>query len=53
MKEFCRLISLGKTSAFALVRDKKVEVRHVSGRTLVLTRSIDELLNLGAQDVGR
>lgn len=52
IKEFCRLVSLGRTTAFALARDRKIEVRHVAGRTLVLTRSIDALLELSDPDRG-
>ena len=50
MREFCRLTSLGRTTAFALAREGEVEVRRVSGRTLILTRSIDRLLDLACQD---
>lgn len=46
ISEFCRLVSLGRTTAFALAREGQIEVRRVGGRTLVLTRSIDRLLNL-------
>lgn len=52
MKEFCRLSSLGKTTAWALAREKKIEVRHVGGRAVVLTRSIDTLLDLSNRNHG-
>lgn len=48
--EFCRLCSIGKTTAWALIRDDKVEVRRIGSRTLVLTRSIAKLLELDAAD---
>ena len=44
--EFCRLTSIGRTTAFALIRDKRLEVRRIGGRTLVLMRSIEALLEL-------
>lgn len=50
IKEFCRLVSVGKTTAWALARDGKIEVRHVRGRAVVLTRSIDSLLDLARQE---
>jgi hypothetical protein len=49
-KEFCRLTSLGRTTAWALARDKKIEVRRVGGRAVVLTRSIDTLLDLSNRE---
>ena len=48
-KEFCRLTSLGRTTAWALARDKKIEIRRVGSRTVVLTRSIDGLLDLNSR----
>lgn len=44
--DFCRLTSLKKTSAYQLIRENKVEVRRLGGRTLVLMRSIEALLGL-------
>lgn len=49
--EFCRLTSLGRTTAFQLARDQRIEVRHVGSRTLVLMRSIEKLL--GIAETGR
>ena len=46
MAEFCRLTSLGRTTAYALARTNRIETRRVNGRTLVLTRSISALLDL-------
>ena len=48
--EFCRLTSLGRTTAFALVRDNKIEVRRICGRTLVLMRSVERLLEIKRDD---
>lgn len=50
IKEFCRITSLCRTSAWSLARENKIEVRHVGSRVLVLTRSIDTLLGLSEQD---
>ena len=44
IKEVCRLTSLGRTHAFALIRDQKIEARRIGRRTLILTRSIKALL---------
>lgn len=52
IKEFCRLTSLCRTSAWALARDRKIEVVHVGSRALVLMRSIDALLQLSASGEG-
>ena len=46
VEEFCRLSSLGRTSAFKLLRDGLLERRRVGGRTLVLMRSVEALLGL-------
>jgi hypothetical protein len=53
IKEFCRLTSLGRTSAFKLASEGRIEVRRVSGRTLVLMRSIESLLDLRRGNVRR
>ena len=44
VREFCRLSSLGRSTAFKLINEGRLEVIRIGGRTLVLTRSIDELL---------
>ena len=44
--EFCRLTSLKRTSAFKLIGEGRLEARHVLGRTVVLMRSIEALLQL-------
>ena len=46
MREFCRLTSLGRTLAFSLAREQRIETRRINGRTLVLMRSIEALLEL-------
>lgn len=46
MKEFCRLVGCGKTTAWCLDREGKIETRKVRGRKVVLMRSIDALLQL-------
>jgi hypothetical protein len=47
IREFCRITSLGRTSCFQLIRENKIEARRVLGRTLILTRSVEALLELG------
>ena len=46
VEEFCRLSSLGRTSTFKLLRDGLLERRRVGGRTLILMRSVEALLDL-------
>lgn len=46
IKEFCRLCSIGRTTAWTLAREKRVEVRRIKGKTLVLMRSIEALLEV-------
>ena len=46
VKEFCRLVGCGKTTAWCLDREGKIETRKVRGRKVVLTRSINALLQL-------
>lgn len=46
VKEFCRLVGCGKTTAWCLEREGKIETRKVRGRKVVLTRSINALLQL-------
>lgn len=48
VQQFCRLTSVGRTTAFALIRDGELESRHVRGRTLILWRSVETLLRLQA-----
>ena len=45
-KEFCRLVGVGRTTAWALARDKKIELREIGRRRVVLTRSIEKLLRM-------
>ena len=49
IKEFCRLTSLGRTSAFKLISSGTLETLPVGGRTLILWHSIEKLLGLGNQ----
>lgn len=42
--EFCRISSLGKTTAFALMREGKLASTRVRGRTLVLFDSATALI---------
>lgn len=49
VEEFCQITSLGRTTAFQLIREGRIEVRRVRRRTLVLMRSIDALLELNSQ----
>lgn len=42
--EFCRISSLGKTTAFALIRDQKLATKRVRGRTLILFDSAMALI---------
>ena len=42
--EFCRISSLGKTTAFTLIRERKLASTRVRGRTLVLFDSAMTLL---------
>lgn len=42
--EFCRISSLGKTTAFALIRDEKLATTRVRGRTLILFDSAMALI---------
>lgn len=42
--EFCRISSLGKTTAFALIREGKLASTRVRGRTLVLFESAVALI---------
>ena len=46
VEEFCKITSLGRTSAFQLIREGRIEVRRVHRRTLVLMSSIEALLQL-------
>lgn len=46
VREFCRRTSLGRTTAFQLARDGAIETRKVRGRTLILMRSVEALLQL-------
>lgn len=48
--EFCRLTSLGRTTAYKLMRANAVETRRICGRTVILTRSIEALLELGSDE---
>lgn len=41
---FCRMTSLSKTSAYQLIRDKKVQVARVGRRTLILMSSVEALI---------
>ena len=50
--EFCRLTGLGVTSAYALIGKNKIAVRKIGRRTLVLTRSILDLIEGPAEDGG-
>lgn len=51
VSDFCSMTSLGRTLAFQLIREKRVEVRRVNGRTLILMRSVHALLEL-SREVG-
>jgi hypothetical protein len=53
IKEFCRLVGCGKTTAWSLDRECKIETRKVRGRKVVLTRSIDTLLDLSSRGHGQ
>lgn len=44
VKRFARTIDVGLTKAWALIRDKEVEVVRLGGRTLVVTHSVDALI---------
>lgn len=49
VKQFCSLTSLGRTTAFKLISEGKIETLAVRGRTLILWRSIEALLGLGTE----
>lgn len=49
VEEFCQITSLGRTTAFQLIREGRLEVRRVRRRTLVLMCSIEALLELSSQ----
>ena len=42
--EFCRVASLGKTTAFGLIRDEKIASTRVGGRRIINVESAMELL---------
>lgn len=46
IKQFCELSALGRTTTFKLINEGRLEVRHVCGRTLILMRSIEALLEM-------
>ena len=50
IKRFCELTSLGRTTAFQLARDGRIEVRRVGSRTLILMRSVEALLGLDSRE---
>lgn len=53
IKQFCQLTSLGRTSAFKLILEKKLETLAVGRRTLVLWRSVEALLGLDSEGDGK
>ncbi len=53
IKQFCHLTSLGRTSAFKLIFERKLETLAVGGRTLILWRSVEALLGLRSEGDGR
>ena len=50
VREFCRLSSLGRTSAFKLIREGQLECRRIGSRTVILMRSVEALLDLSGPD---
>jgi hypothetical protein len=53
VKEFCRLVGCGKTTAWCLDREGKIETRKVRGRKVILMRSVDTLLDLSRREQGQ
>ena len=44
LEEFCRLAGVGRTKAFALVRDKEVSAIRIGRKTHVTAASIEALI---------
>lgn len=44
VKQTCEVLSLGKTSVFALIREKKIISVKIRRRTLVLRQSVDDYI---------
>ena len=50
VKQFCSLTSLGRTTAFKLISEGKLQTLAIGGRTLILWRSIEALFGINDAD---